>query len=241
MITSKQFVDFLYYKCLPPEWTREDMNIYPVAPLYRYLQAFTGYDYIQTYKDENGKLQRKVIGHKQSAFETVINYANTFDTCINPDTCPDEVFPFLFQSFGLTYSNAIENKTNSTGLPIIYYQRKLLKNLGELLQRRGTISGLRYLIRVLTGFEFTYDYERKEDGRYLTINLLVSSTEDEINLEHSRTVIEQFLGEFVPHYIHVIIGSSLTFSQVSSSKLIKPTPTYSINYKINDVDISADS
>ena len=237
MITYDQFINFLYYKNLSDEWVKQDMNIYPVAPFYRYLQALVGYDYIQTYTDDEGKLQRKRIGHKQSGVETVLDCANTFNYLSDPDNCPDRVFPFLFQSFGLVYNGDIENRTNETGLPIIYYQRKLLSNIGGLYERRGTIAGVRFLVRVLTGLEFTYSYERKEDGRYLTINLLLNSTEDEINLEHSRKVIEQFLGEFLPHYIHVTVGESLAYGKLSMNKDIKLTSTYALNYDVKGFTI----
>lgn len=236
-MTYEQFINFLYYKCLPTEWVKEDMGINPVAPFYRYLQALVGYDFIQTHTDSNGVIQREIIAHQASGFETVINATNIFNTLVNPNNCPNEVFPYLFNSFGLNYNSSIENKVDNENNSIIYYQRKLLNNIGLLLERRGTISGIRYLIRILTGLEFTYEYERITDSngktteRRLTIHLLLSDVDDEINKEHSRKVIEQFLGEFTPHYITVVLGESKLYSTSDISTYgVFGTNTYTLNY-----------
>jgi phage tail-like protein len=187
MITAKQFIDYLYYKCLPTEWTSQDMNIYPVAPFYRYLQALVGYSYKDPYTDEEGNLITQHIG----GFEQVINKANEFNSLIDPDTCPYEFFPYLYQSFGLNYDKVIETKTTDDGETIpIYYHRKFLKNIGELMKRRGTMSGLRYLVRVLTGLDFVYTYERKENGRFLHINLQLKSIQDKALSEEYLKAME---------------------------------------------------
>lgn len=237
MITAKQFIDYLYYKCLPTEWTSQDMNIYPVAPFYRYLQALVGYSYKDPYTDEEGNLITQHVG----GFEQVINKANEFNNLIDPDTCPYEFFPYLYQSFGLNYDKVIETKTTDDGETIpIYYHRKFLKNIGELMKRRGTMSGLRYLVRVLTGLDFVYTYERKENGRFLHINLQLKSIQDKALSEEYLKVLEHFLTLVLPHYIHFEIGSSIAYSGIFINKLLRPTTTYTVEYNLKSVDMDAD-
>lgn len=151
--------------------------------------------------------------HITGAGEILLNKMNDFTRLMNPDSCPDEIFPCLFESFGLTYNDSIEIRQDTNGNKIIYYHRKFLNNLGELIKRLGTIAGIRYLVRVLTGLEFEYEYYRgfNEDGnfgRYLKIYLKAKSVEEINSIPHSIKVIENFLKPFVPFYIN-----SVTFGE----------------------------
>ena len=231
-LSINEFSDFVYTR-LPPMYIQKDLELDEInPPLYNFLRAmFCGYT------NEDGEY---VMG----AGETVISLANAFTYLIDPDKCPDTIFPYFYESFGFSYNPLVETKVNEKRESIIYYHRKFLSNLGELLRRRGTISGLRFLVRVLTGFEFQYTYERNPEdkplGRYLTIHLLINSAEDEENLAVSKQVLEQFLAPFVPHYITFIIGESVTYSTIEVSQGIIPVMPYSTSYS-SEVSVDVDA
>lgn len=171
MINENTFTDSLYDK-LPSVYREEDYKI--GKPLYRYLQA----------SNEGG-------------FSLVIRDSNGFLYLVDPETCPEAIFPYLYGSFGLTYYEDIPIK----------YHRRFLSNIGALMKRRGTNAAVKYLVRVLTGLEVELSYERRYDeegkctGRFLTIQLLIDSIEDTENVQVSIEVIKKFIKTQVPFYI----------------------------------------
>lgn len=178
MPNSADVLNYLYDRCLPDVYVREDTAI--GKPLYRYLQALlTG------------------------GFEPTVNDINGLMKLVNPDTCPEEFFPVLYESFGLEYFPDVK----------IEYHRRFLSNYGELKRRRGTYSSIRFLVRVLTGLEVELSYLRGEflgqNGRHLILELKARSIMDIINLDTSTYVIKQFIKLFIPYYITVQVSAEI--------------------------------
>ena len=171
MIDKKKYTDYLYNK-LPVVYRNEDSKL--GNPLYRYLQSLC-------------------LG----GFEKVIEDSNNFLTLIDPEKCPESIFPYLYESFGLEYYKDIP----------VEYHRKFLSNLGALMKRRGTNTAIRYLVATLTGFEVDLSYERRYNdkgeciGRFLDIVFLVNTIEEATLVNPSVRVIEQFIKSQVPFYI----------------------------------------
>ena len=171
MIDRDNYVGYLYNK-LPAIYREEDSKL--GSPLYRYLESLC-------------------VG----GFGKVIEDINNFLTLIDPEKCPDEFFPYLYESFGLTYFKDVP----------IEYHRKFLSNLGALMKRRGTKTAIRYLVSTLTGFEVDLSYERcyneegETIGRFLNIVFLVNSIEEASSVDLSVKVIEQFVQSQLPFYI----------------------------------------
>lgn len=176
-MTSKELVDYMYYRCLPKFYLEEDSKL--GVPLYRYLQVlvYGGYAYN-------------------------IESADKLIDLVNPETCPQEYLRILWESFGFSYYD---------GIGIEYY-RKFLMNYGELVRRRGTYSGVRYMARALTGMDVHLRYYRGElfgvYGRYIIVGVITKDEEDVERLKDRVEVIETFISDFVPYYI----TTSLMFS-----------------------------
>ena len=100
-VTSADLLDYLYYRCLPGIYQEEDANI--GKPLYRYLQSI-------------------ILGGYELAIQDIDNIIKLVD----PETCPEQFFPILYESFGLTYYPDVDMK----------YHRKFLMNYGELRRRK---------------------------------------------------------------------------------------------------------
>lgn len=227
-IKVDRLVDFLYSK-FPDLYRQKDATL-DSGKKYLYLFLKSMFEGIDTLNEDG-----EAISHKDGAGEYFLNKINRFTDIIDPEKCPDEMFPYLLASFGVEYNPLIENK-EVNGEPIIYYHRKFLANIGELVKRIGTVSGLRYLVRVLTGMEFEYSYERTEDGeRKFEFNLLIGGVEDELNKDYSRKVIEQFLKPFIPFYLNLTMGESITYVKMQNiTYQMKPTNTYSLDYQLKD-------
>lgn len=194
------------------------------------------------YKTGDQPVMRDIPGgHRTNgAFELVMDIANTFPDIINPYKCPAKLFPYLMRTFGLEYKPEIENRFDANGRPIIYYQRKLLANIGALRERAGTISGIRFLVRVLTGYEIKHEYyrvdEEDEQARILELHLILNNSEDIKNEEHSRKVVEAFLYDFLPHYITVIFGESIVIlARIEGIGDAAPTMNRTIQRVIPDI------
>lgn len=177
MINKTDFVDFLYNK-LPAIYRYEDSKI--GLPLYRYLQSMC-----------------------EGGFNPVIENSNNFLTLVDPETCPEEFFPYLYESFGLPYFDDIP----------VEYHRRFLKNIGALLKRRGTNTAVRYLVSTLTGFNVDLFYERRYNeegkctGRYLDIVLLLDHLTD---IDPNVKVVERFVKIQLPFYLIPLIIASVS-------------------------------
>ena len=56
----------------------------------------------------------------------------------------------------------------------------------------------------------------------------------------SKQALEQFLAPFVPHYITVIMGESITYSTIEVSQGIIPVMPYSTSYS-SEVSVDVDA
>lgn len=181
-MTSKELVDYMYYRCLPKFYLEEDSKL--GVPLYRYLQTlvYGGYAYN-------------------------IESADKLMDLVNPETCPEEYVRILWESFGFSYYE---------GIGVEYY-RRFLMNYGELVRRKGTYSGVRYMARVLTGLDVHLRYYRGEIfgvyGRYLIVGLLAEDEQDVETIKVKLEVIESFISDFVPYYITTSVVLSMKANQ----------------------------
>jgi phage tail-like protein len=178
-MSQTTFVDFLYNK-LPAVYREEDSKL--GSPLYRYLQSLS-----------------------EGGFEKALSDVDGFLSLVDPETCPDEIFPYLYESFGLPYYQDID----------ISYHRRFLSNIGALMKRRGTNRAVKYLVSTLTGFDVVLSYDRRyEDdvcvGRFLNIAFLVDTIEEAIMVKPSAKVIEQFIKTEIPFYITPSVSALLS-------------------------------
>lgn len=185
-ITPNSMLDLLYNKKLPQVYRDEDSKI--GYPLKRYLESLIDGGYCDIIKDIEGIM-----------------------SLVDPMTIPEEFFPYLCESFGLTYFPDMD----------ISYQRKFLANIGELVKRRGTFSSVQYLTRALTGLNsdlsyFEGDYEG-QDGNYLFIVLLAKSLEQLKNIDIDMEVIRNYIGSQIPYYVKPILSSRID-TQIIGSK-----------------------
>lgn len=155
-------------------------------------------DEVSVDKDLNRFLHVGIEG----GFGNTLDKAKSLRSLVNPLTCPPQCLPFLASSWGVPYFEDIG----------VYYNRKFLSNIGEFLKRRGSMGGVHYIIRALTGFESDLEYKRvsegAEKGRYLFYTLNLDSTETlkdkKSKFEVYSKVVSKFLQANVPFYIHVV-------------------------------------
>ena len=176
-ITSKSMLDLLYYKKLPQIYRDEDIKL--GYPLKRYLESLIEGGFCGSIEDIKGLM-----------------------FLIDPETVPEEFFPYLYESFGLEYFPDID----------VSYQRKFLLNMGELVRRRGTFSSVQFLIKVLTGLEAELSFKDNE----LSIVLLARTIEQIDNIETSMFVIGNFIKTQIPYYITPVISSRISSKTINS-------------------------
>lgn len=159
-----------------------------LPPLYRNKDAEEG----------NLALYRYLHACIEGGFNDFLEQAAKMTDLIDPWKCPAEYLPYLYASFGLPYFEDIGE----------YYNRRFLSNVGELLKRRGTIGGIRYLVRTLTGMESEINYRREtegeEQGRYLDVFPHFPDVTSLAEVEVTSYTINRFLDLHVPFYIRTI-------------------------------------
>ena len=135
----------------------------------------------------------------EGGFGDTLEKAASMKALVDPITCPEKYLPYLYASWGLPYFEDIG----------VYYNRKFLANIGTLLKRRGTMGGVRFMVRVLTGMECTLRYKRKtegeEQGRYLYITLIADTLGQLIDITVPVKVLTRFLSLHIPFYIRAIV------------------------------------
>lgn len=176
-ITSKSLLDLLYNKKLPQIYRDEDRKL--GYPLKRYLESLIDGGFCGSIKDIEGVLH-----------------------LIDPETIPEEFFPYLFESFGLEYFPDID----------VSYQRKFLLNIGELVQRRGTFSSVQFLVKVITGLKAELSFKNNELG----IVLLAETMEQLENIDTSMFVIGNFIKTQIPYYVSPVISSRIDTQFITS-------------------------
>lgn len=167
--TIQQLLDHLYNKRLPQVYREADLDT--DMCLRRFLQAMI-----------------------EGGFTEALSSVEGITDLTDPLKCPDEIFPYLFNSFGYTYSADIP----------INYQRKVLYNHGELYQKRGSIEYINVLARILTGFDCGLSIERVNGVRLLTVTIYVDSSVTSVESQQYVNVVKKFVSEgYIPFYLDV--------------------------------------
>ena len=145
---------------------------------------------------------------------------------VDPEKCPDEMFPHLCRSFGLEYFQDID----------ISYQRRFLANIGEIIRRRGTYACVRYMVSVLTGLDVELSYLRGnyngKEGRHLIVTVLAKTIEAIMGIDVSVKVVERYLEGHIPFYIYPHVGSRIATQQVKSTIYRSNAVTKTVHYSI---------
>lgn len=150
-------------------------------------------DEVSTDRDLNRFLH---VGIDGGLGDTIPKIAN-LKTLADPLTCPAQFLPMLASSWGLPYFEEIG----------VYFNRKFLSCIGEFMKRRSTMGGVKYIIRVLTGFDSDLEYERvsegEKQGRFLRYTLKPSTIKELDRLGVSEKALSHFIQRNIPFYITV--------------------------------------
>lgn len=165
-VTSQSLLDYLYDRKLPQIYRDEDRKI--GYPLKRYLKSLIEGGFSGSIEDIKGVM-----------------------FLIDPETIPEKFFPYLCESFGLTYFPDID----------VSYQRRFLANVGELNKRRGTFSSVHFLIRVLTGLDSRLSYRNGT----LIVSIRAKSLEQVENIETSLEVIGNYVKTQIPYFVDTLL------------------------------------
>ena len=154
--------------------------------------VYRNYDQEYTKKKD---LYRYLHAVNEGAFNDTLEQAYSMTKLVDPLTCPEKWLPYLYYSWGLPYFEDIG----------VYYNRKFLSTIGEFIRRRGTMGGIRYIIRVLTGLECDLHYERETDGdvsigRYMHILLKSKDLEKLKSIDFDSGIVNRFLELHIPYY-----------------------------------------
>lgn len=167
--TAEQLLNHLYNKRLPRVYREAD-------------------------KDTKYCLKRFLQSMIEGGFTEALTSADGIVDLTDPLKCPDSIFPYLFKSFGYTYSADIP----------MTYQRKILYNHGELYQKRGSIEYIYILTRILTGFDCEVTTERVNGVRVLTIKMFVDNSVTAVEQQHYVNLVKRFVTEgYIPFYLDV--------------------------------------
>lgn len=127
---------------------------------------------------------------------------------LDPQRCPESLLQFFYRSFGLTYFPDID--------PI--YHRRVLSNLGGIIQRRGTYSCINFLVRAITGASAKSIYVREGGERKLTVQV-ICETLDQLNaLSSEMGIMNRFLQDYLPFYINLFIEGVVDVSILSDTR-----------------------
>ena len=161
---------------------------------YRHLpKVYSEYDKKYTkHQDLYKYLQASLYGGS----DYLLDKARGIKDLVDPLRCPEEILPLLYTCWGLEYFQDID----------VYFNRVFLANIGEFVKRRGTIGGIQFIIRALTGMESEIIYQRKtkavdgKDGRYLYIKMLASDVNQANNVTTNVYVVTRFIKKHIPFY-----------------------------------------
>lgn len=165
---------------------------------YRHLpKVYSEYDKKYTkHQDLYKYLQASLYGGS----DYLLDKARGIKDLVDPLRCPEEILPLLYKCWGLEYFQDID----------VYFNRVFLANIGEFVKRRGTIGGIQFIIRALTGMESEITYQRKtkavdgKDGRYLYIKMLASDVNQANNVTTNVYVVIRFIKKHIPFYFDEI-------------------------------------
>ena len=161
---------------------------------YRHLpKVYSEYDKRYTkHQDLYKYLQASLYGGS----DYLLDKARGIKDLVDPLRCPEEILPLLYKCWGLEYFQDID----------VYFNRVFLANIGEFVKRRGTIGGIQFIIRALTGMESEITHQRKtkavdgKDGRYLYIKMLASDVNQANNVTTNVYVVTRFIKKHIPFY-----------------------------------------
>lgn len=161
---------------------------------YRHLpKVYSEYDKKYTkHQDLYKYLQASLYGGS----DYLLDKARGIKDLVDPLRCPEEILPLLYKCWGLEYFQDID----------VYFNRVFLDNIGEFVKRRGTIGGIQFIIRALTGMESEITYQRKtkavdgKDGRYLYIKMLASDVNQANNVTTNVYIVTRFIKKHIPFY-----------------------------------------
>ena len=168
-------------------------------------------------------LYRYLQSVAESAFKESISDIEGLMFLVDPKDCPEVFLPYLLKCFGFDYFEDIDPK----------YQRKLIASIGELVKRKGTCSGVRYLARVLTGLDARLS-TRDVDGRnVLTVELLFDTLEQVDNLDNDIKSVERYIEYFVPFWVlPVTVTSSIRVQELREKNYIGSAMTCYTSYNL---------
>ena len=161
---------------------------------YRHLpKVYSEYDKQYT---KHQDLYKYLQASLYSGSEYLLEKSLGIKELVDPLKCPEELLPLLYKCWGLEYFQDID----------VYYNRVFLANIGEFVKRRGTIGGIQFIIRTLTGMESKVEYERKtkehdgKEGRYLHIKMLSEDINQAYNVTTNVYVVAKFIKTHIPFY-----------------------------------------
>lgn len=168
-------------------------------------------------------LYRYLKAISDSGFKEVISSVTGILSLVDPKDCPEVFLPYLLRCFGFDYFEDIDPK----------YQRKLLSNIGELIKRRGTYSGVKYLARVLTGLDVRLILKPEGETPRLTVELLFDTLDQVDNLDNDIKSVERYIGYFVPFWVlPVSVTSSIRVQELKEQNFIGSSMTYYSKYNV---------
>lgn len=165
---------------------------------YRHLpKVYSEYDKKYTkHQDLYKYLQASLYGGS----DYLLDKARGIKDLVDPLRCPEEILPLLYKCWGLEYFQDID----------VYSNRVFLANIGDFVKRSGTIGGIQFIIRALTGMESEITYQRKtkavdgKDGRYLYIKMLANDVNQANNVTTNVYVVTRFIKKHIPFYFDEI-------------------------------------
>lgn len=186
----------------------------------------------QVYREEDNPslyLFRYLSSLVEGGYGEVLKDSEGLTDLLDPLKCPEELLKYFYTSFGLTYYPDID--------PI--YHRRILSNLGGIIQRRGTYSCIHFLARAVTNTDVSLEYYREEvtNIRRVRITVICSSLSQLQALEKDTMVLTRFLKDYLPYYIDVEIKNivqlnafedvrnDVVVSSASFDYTIRHTPT----------------
>lgn len=118
---------------------------------------------------------------------------------LDATNCPDWAVHIFYGNFGGEFYDGID----------LSYQKRFLKNVMDIIRKRGTYECVRYMTAVLTGLDVDLEYS-EEDGekfknRNLTVTLKAKTLNQIKNLEYSIGVVTEFITEEVPFFISATV------------------------------------
>ena len=156
---------------------------------------------------EKKDLYRYISALIEGAFDDTLVKAAEMKNLVDPWKVNKDILPLLYKAWGIPYFEYIGEE----------YNRRFLANIGEFLRRRGTMGGVRYIIRTLSGMECSLRYHRErtaeKDGRYLDIEIHPRTLQDLLNIGVGLGAVNSFLSLHIPYYIQTAIHSKAEVSE----------------------------